>query len=60
MIPDFQHKRRKIMLYRIVRFFKDDRYSRTIKSGLSLEEAQAHCQDEVTSTKEYFDGYEKE
>ena len=37
-------------MYNIVRFYIDDRSSRTIKKGLTLEEAQAHCQDPETSS----------
>ena len=60
-------------LYKVVRkFFNGNR--RTIKSGLTLEEAQAHCKDPETSsstckkphnvrrTRErgpWFDGYEE-
>jgi hypothetical protein len=60
-------------MYKIVRmYFKGGR--RTIKSGLTLEEAQAHCKDPETSsstctradrkrmTRErgpWFDGYEE-
>lgn len=61
--------------YKIVRQFYRDRKSRTIKSGLTLEQAQAHCQDPETSSKSatgakarkrterfgpWFDGYEAE
>jgi hypothetical protein len=63
--------------YKIVRgYFNYQRYPRrTIKSGLTLEQAQAHCHDPETSsrtcrksanvrrTKErgaWFDGYEQE
>lgn len=53
--------------YRIVRnYFSDNRRPRTIKSGLSLEEAQAHCRDPATSNADaenpedrWFDGYEE-
>jgi hypothetical protein len=60
--------------YRITRFFQN-RASLTVKTGLSLEEAQAHCRDSETSsrtatTKEgvartkvfgpWFDGYSEE
>ncbi len=60
--------------YKIIRFyFHHGR--RTIKKGLTLEQAQAHCQDPETSSKTctrasgrrrtervgpWFDGYEKE
>lgn len=62
--------------YKIIRFFQDGRWgNRTIKRGLTLEEAQAHCHDRETSsatatraparrrTRKYgawFDGYNKE
>jgi len=37
--------------YRIVRmFFDDDKRARTIKTGLTLEQAQAHCRDPETSS----------
>jgi hypothetical protein len=60
--------------YRIIRHFQNSA-NRTIKKGLTLEEAQAHCQNPETSsttatgktetnrTKRYgqwFDGYEEE
>ncbi len=46
-------------VYRIIRFHKDDRPSRTIKSGLTLAEAQAHCRDPKTRKGGvYFDGYD--
>ena len=58
-------------MYKIVRHFQNGR-KRTIETGLTLKEAQAHCQDPETSwatctksagrrrTKKYgswFDGY---
>jgi hypothetical protein len=62
--------------YRIVRFYQKDPDAReAITGGLTLEQAQAHCQDPETSwstatgakaverTKRYgpwFDGYEEE
>lgn len=36
--------------YRIVRMYFNDRRERTIKRGLTLEEAQAHCKDPETSS----------
>ena len=65
------------MLYRIVRFyFNSGRYPRrTVRSGLTLEEAQAHCRDPETSSRTataprlrrltrdrgpWFDGYEED
>ncbi len=39
------------MTYKIVRMFKDDNISsKTIKRGLTLVEAQDHCQDPETSS----------
>jgi len=44
--------------YKIVRFFRDERREpTTIKRGLTLEEAQAHCQREDTEGEDWFDGY---
>jgi hypothetical protein len=37
-------------MYRIVRMYLNDYPSRTIKKGLTLEEAQAHCRDPETSS----------
>lgn len=64
-------------MYKIVRMFADhDRAPRrrVVKTGLTLEQAQAHCQDPETSSKtckgragrertrmygDWFDGYEE-
>lgn len=62
--------------YRIVRFYRDpDITRRVIRRGLSLDAAQAHCQDPETSSSTatnktamsrtrrvgpWFDGYEEE
>lgn len=63
------------MTYRIVRFFEGDHPREVVTTGLTLEQAQAHCKDPETSsrtaegehavarTKQYgawFDGYEEE
>tara|TARA_R110001606_G_C15264854_1_gene638839 strand:+ start:546 stop:791 length:246 start_codon:yes stop_codon:yes gene_type:complete len=45
--------------YKIIRF-RFNASNRTIKKGLTLEQAQAHCQDEKTSGEGWFDGYESE
>lgn len=38
-------------LYKITRFYADlDISNETVKTGLTLEEAQAHCQDPETSS----------
>ncbi len=62
-------------MYKIVRhYFRTDQKRRTVKSGLTLEEARAHCADPETSsstcrkpenvrrTRErgpWFDGYQE-
>jgi hypothetical protein len=46
--------------YYIIRFYRDDRPSETIETGLTREEAVEHCKDPSTSTGEYFDGFELE
>jgi hypothetical protein len=48
--------------YKIVRFYRDDIPSEVIRTGLTLEEAQEHCNDPRTSNLEegWFDGYESE
>ena len=62
-------------MYKIVRMFYDrDKRKRTIKTGLTLEQAQAHCNDPETSSRTatsakarrytrahgaWFDGYEE-
>lgn len=63
------------MMYKVVRMYFDERIpDRTIKRGLTLEEAQAHCQDPEISSRTctsavgrrrtrrlgpWFDGYEE-
>jgi hypothetical protein len=62
--------------YKVVRMFRrDDVRSKTIKTGLTLAEAQAHCKDPETSSSTcssleglqrtcemglWFDGYDEE
>ena len=50
------------MYYKIVRFYADNsKPSRVIDRGLTLEQAQEHCQDPSTEKAGvYFDGYTKE
>lgn len=49
------------MKYVIIRFYKDDsKENKIIKRGLTLQEAQAHCQDPKTSGDGWFDGYGQE
>ena len=53
-------KESKLKEYRIVRFYRDDRPKEVIDTGLSLEDARAHCKDPDTKGDGWFDGYEKE
>jgi hypothetical protein len=47
--------------YKIVRFYQEGTVrSRTIQTGLSLEDAQKHCQREDTHGEGWFDGYTEE
>ena len=47
--------------YKIVRFYQDmDRRNRVMARGLTLEEAQAHCQREDTHGDGWFDGYDED
>jgi hypothetical protein len=49
--------------YKIVRIYhpSQNKNNRTVKTGLTLEEAQEHCQDDNTKLEGvYFDGYTEE
>lgn len=46
--------------YKIVRFYREDKPADVIVRGLTLEQAQAHCQRDDTSGDGWFDGYEEE
>jgi hypothetical protein len=50
--------------YKIVRYYSDfdhPKHGKVIRRGLTLEEAQAHCQDEATHEPGvWFDGYTEE
>ena len=47
--------------YKIIRFYQDKpHHSKCIKTGLTLEEAQAHCSDPATSGDGWFDGFNEE
>ncbi len=57
------------MSYKVIRFFADDRPREVKSTGLTLEDAQEHCQDPETSSRtttsdetpgDWFDGYEEE
>lgn len=55
--PDPEDDERR--LYRIVRMYRDDDHPREIiETGLTLEEARAHCRREDTHGEGWFDGYE--
>lgn len=45
--------------YTVIRY-KFNGYPEVIETGLTLEEAQAHCSDPATSGNDWFDGYEEE
>tara|TARA_R110000764_G_scaffold75375_2_gene152237 strand:+ start:153 stop:305 length:153 start_codon:yes stop_codon:yes gene_type:complete len=45
--------------YKVIRF-RFNGNSRTIKKGLTLEQAQAHCNDEKSAGNGWFDGYNVE
>ena len=44
-------------IYKIVRCYRDGRNQRTIKSNVTVYEAQEHCGDPKTSTAKHFDIY---
>jgi hypothetical protein len=46
--------------YRIVRFYRDDRDTTTITAGLTLADAQAHCNRADTRGEDWFDAYTRE
>jgi hypothetical protein len=48
------------MTYSIVRFFRDDRDTETVVRGLTLAQAQAHCNREDSRGDGWFDGYSNE
>ena len=45
--------------YKIIRFYFSGS-NKIIKKGLSLEDAQTHCQSEDTHGEGWFDGYEEQ
>ena len=47
------------MKYKIVRMYRDDRPSKIMYTGFTLEQAQAHCQNPNTSGDGWFDAYEE-
>tara|TARA_R110002110_G_scaffold310240_3_gene523681 strand:+ start:1605 stop:1886 length:282 start_codon:yes stop_codon:yes gene_type:complete len=61
------NKKGEMYMYKIVRFYNKDgvsKKSRIIKDGVTLKEAQEHCQRSDTSgfhnNTHWFDGYTKE
>jgi hypothetical protein len=52
-----------VTLYKIIRFHQDEEHPdhrKVIKRGLSLAEAQAHCQHPSTRGDDWFDGYDED
>lgn len=47
-------------MYKIIRFYQDRRPNRVIETGLTLEEAQAHCRRDDPRGEGWFDGYDDE
>ena len=47
------------MNYKIVRFFREAN-NKTMQTGLTLQEAQAHCSRNDTRGDGWFDGYTKQ
>jgi len=45
--------------YKIIRFRRDGK-AKTIRTGLTLEQAQEWCKDPETRGKGWFDGYDEE
>ena len=43
--------------YKILRFYQDRRAARTIKRGLTKEEAMEHCRRDDTRGDGWFDGW---
>ncbi len=48
------------MNYKIVRVYRDHGISETIKECLTLQQAQAHCNDPETSGSDWMDVYAKD
>ena len=52
--------------YKILRFYRDGRKTRTMARGMTLKAAQVHCRSEKTHKKDdkgeviWFDGYTEE
>ena len=46
--------------YMIKRFYREERPYDVIATGLTLEEAQAHCTRDDTHGDGWFDGYDEE
>lgn len=44
--------------YRIIRFYRDGKRSRTIRGNVTLTEAQEHCRRDDTRGEGWFDGYD--
>lgn len=46
--------------YKIIRYYRDNFSKDIIQEGLTLAEAQEHCQREDTKGDGWFDGYSEE
>jgi hypothetical protein len=57
---EYTQDERSMRIYRIIRMYgpSSNKKARTIKNGLTLQEAQQHCSDPKTSGDNWFDGYD--
>ena len=54
----FQYETDNPRIYRIIRYRQDGYTRRTIRSGVTLGEAQEHCSRADTKGDGWFDGYD--
>ena len=54
---NYTPEERTLGIYRIIRFRRNGN-PRTIRNGVTLQEAQIHCSDEKTHGEGWFDGYD--
>lgn len=57
---EIQQENNNVEKYQIVRFFRDGGAREIKETGLSLQEAQAHCNSPESRGDGWFDGYEVE
>jgi len=64
LLAKVENDRKPPPTYKIVRFMRDDEDGEVVQVdqrwGLTLEQAQSHCQDPKTHGDGWFDGYEEE